>query len=61
MSQLFAPSLDEQILCLEREIAMRTKVYPRWVESKKMTEAKANREIEVMKAAVESLRSLTPK
>jgi len=41
---------DEKRACLEREIKMRRKVYPRWVENQKMTQALADREIAVMEA-----------
>ena len=40
----------DQVRCVEREIKMREKVYPIWVEQKKMTEAAAAREIAVMKS-----------
>lgn len=47
-TQLLAPTLDEQIGCVEREINMRRRVYPQWVHSKRMTKGKADREIETM-------------
>jgi len=34
----------------ERELSMRKRVYPRWVESGKMTQAQATHEIAVMEA-----------
>ncbi len=51
-------TIDEEIAELEREIRLRQQVYPRWVDSKKMTRAKADRQIEVMRSAVESLHRL---
>lgn len=36
--------------CAEREAKMRRRVYPRWVEQKKMTQAEADREIAIMAA-----------
>ena len=48
-------SLEDQIRCVKREIGMRKRVYPRWVESKKMTEAKAAEEIASMEAVLETL------
>ena len=36
--------------CIERELKMRRRVYPRWVENGKMTQADADREIAVMEA-----------
>ena len=40
----------EKRRCLEREIAMRRRVYPRWVREGRMTQAEADREIDVMAA-----------
>lgn len=48
-------SLDEQIACVKREIAMRERVYPRFIESGKLKQQKADREIEAMKAVLETL------
>lgn len=48
-------TLDRQIACVRREIAMRRRVYPHWVESKKMTQAKADEEIVAMEAVLETL------
>lgn len=41
-------STTEQIACIKREIAMRTRVYPKWVAAERMTQAQADRELEVM-------------
>lgn len=45
-------TLDEQIQCVERELAMRRRVYPRWVNSPrpKLTREAADREIARMEA-----------
>jgi hypothetical protein len=43
-------TLDDMIVCVRREIGMRKRVYPRWVESLKMSAGEATREIEVMEA-----------
>lgn len=51
-------SIDDQIACVKREIGMREKVYPRWIEQKKMTQAKADKEIETMKAVLVTLITL---
>jgi hypothetical protein len=40
----------EKRRCLEREIAMRRRAYPRWVREGRMTQAEADREIDVMTA-----------
>ena len=41
---------------IEREIAMRRRVYPRWVDDRKMSQAKADHEIAVMVAIAEDYR-----
>jgi len=58
MNDMFASSpipLAAQIACVEREIALRRRVYPRWVEQGRMSQDKANCEIAAMTAALESL------
>ncbi len=50
MTQLFEVSREEKIAALAREIELRERVYPRYVSERKMTKAKAEREIEIMKA-----------
>lgn len=47
--------LDRQIECVEREIRMRERVYPRWVETGRMKQEKANEELEAMRAVRETL------
>lgn len=39
--------------CAERELAMRRRVYPRWVSAGKMSRAEADREIALMDAIAE--------
>jgi hypothetical protein len=39
--------------CARRELAMRQRVYPKWVESGRMSQATADHEIACMKAIVE--------
>lgn len=51
-------SIDVQILCVQREIRMREQVYPRWVANGKMKLDAAEREIEAMKAVLETLRQV---
>ena len=55
MSELFPPSLAEMIACIEREIRFRVQVYPRRVAEGKMRQAKAEREIETMRAILQRL------
>jgi hypothetical protein len=51
-------TLVQQIKCVEREIGMRQRVYPRWIEAKRMTQKKADEEIAAMQAVLETLRSI---
>ena len=39
--------------CAQRETKMRQRVYPRWIENGKMTQANADHEIAVMAAIAE--------
>lgn len=48
--------LPAQIACVEREIAMRLRVYPKWVGTGRMTDAKASQEIACMRAVLETLK-----
>ena len=43
-------TLDQMVKCVEREIGMRERVYPRWVEQKKMLQATAGLELARMRA-----------
>lgn len=51
-------TLPEQIACVRREIALRKSAYPKWVESRRMGQAKADREIEAMEAVLDTLEEL---
>ena len=51
-------TIDEQIAAVQRERAMRLRVYPRWVTGGKMRPEKAAEEIEHMKAVLEALEEL---
>lgn len=53
-----AVTLRQQIACAERELKMRIRVYPRWVEAGKMKQADADAEIAAMQAIVATLRTL---
>ena len=50
--------LANQIRCVEREVRMRERVYPRWVASGKMTAPAADRELAAMRAVLSTLLSL---
>lgn len=48
-------TLDEQIACVDRELGMRRKLYPRWVASGKLTQANADAELWRLEAVRETL------
>lgn len=48
-------TLDQMLACVDREIGMRTKVYPRWVEQKKMLPGVMLSELARMRAVREQL------
>jgi signal recognition particle subunit SEC65 len=50
--------LARQIECVEREIKMRERAYPRWCGQGKMTLEKAGQELEAMKGVLETLREI---
>jgi hypothetical protein len=56
MNDLFPPTLDEQIACVDREIKLRQRVYPRRIADRRMTQALAARQIALMEAVADSLR-----
>lgn len=43
-------TIQELVACVDREISMRLKVYPRWVRDKKMSQQKADNELAMMRA-----------
>ena len=51
-------TLADQIKCIERELAMRDRVYPRWISSGKMKQAAAHEEIRRMEAVLDTLNRL---
>lgn len=53
-----APSLDEQIQCVSRELRFRERVYARRVQNGQMTQSQSDREIGRMKAVLETLRDV---
>ena len=55
MVDLFAFTPAELAECARRELAMRRRVYPRWVATKQMTQDKADREIAMMRAIAERM------
>lgn len=51
-------SLADQVACVKREVALRMRVYPRWVAAGRMTQAKAATEIACMQAVLKTLETL---
>jgi hypothetical protein len=51
-------TLIEQVRCVEREIALRRSVYPRWVAQKRMKASQAEHELEAMVAVLATLTEL---
>ena len=51
-----AYTLDEQYLEVQREIAIRKRVYPGWVENGRLTDEKATRQLGCMEAVLETVR-----
>jgi len=58
MTDLLPITIDDEIRCVEREIKMRERVYPRWIAAGKMKRETAHREIDVMHSVLESLHRL---
>ena len=48
-------TLDDQIKCVEREIAMRQRVYRKWVADGRMDKDNAAQEVERMTAVLRTL------
>lgn len=61
MSEAATVPIDDQVKAAEREVRQRERVYPRWVEGGRMTQAKADHELRCMRAIVETLKALQSK
>lgn len=58
MDATLFPNLLERprlVACAKRELGFRQRVYPRWVEAKRMTQARADEEIALMAEIVRVL------
>ena len=59
MNNLFGDTLpvglDAQIKEVEREIELRRRVYPRWIEGGRLSQAKADSQIDVMVAVLKTV------
>ncbi len=51
-------SIEEQIAEVKRELGMRARVYPRFVEQKQITAAQAKERIAALEAVMDSLESI---
>jgi len=51
-------TIDEQIKCAERELAMRERCYPRWIEQDRMRLDKAEHETACMRDIVATLKKV---
>jgi hypothetical protein len=48
--------IGQQITCIQREIALRQRLYPRWVAEGRMTQVDANGQIARMQAVLDTLK-----
>lgn len=55
MSEAAKLPIDDLVRAAERELAMRERVYPKWVADKRMTQAAADHEIRAMRQIVDTL------
>ncbi len=49
------PTLRDQIACVERELGLRERVYPRWIEAGKLKKTTARIELQRMRAVLDTL------
>ena len=61
MAELFSPTLDDQIAEIEREIAMRRRVFPELVSRGRLSERKAAFRIVCLEETLKFLRRLKEK
>jgi len=50
--------LYKQIQCVKRELALRCRVYPKWVSLGKLQQSKADEEINLMRGVLNTLTAL---
>lgn len=50
--------IGDQIECVKREIAMRERVYPTWVDRRRMSKEQADRELGRMRAVLATLQRI---
>lgn len=54
---LFPPTLDDLIACIERELAMRRAVYPKRIAAGVLSQAAADRQMALMAAVLANLQA----
>lgn len=55
LPDLLAVTIDEMIKEAEREMAMRQRLYPMWVETKRMTQATADKQTRALSGILKLL------
>jgi hypothetical protein len=58
MTDMFPCTIEEQIAEVERELELRRRNYPRWVEAKKMSQSASDLHTRRMSAVLATLRQL---
>ena len=53
-----AVTIERQIACVERELRLRRRAYPRWGQSGRLAQHDADRELAEMEAVLATLRGL---
>jgi hypothetical protein len=51
-------SIERQISCVKRELAIREKIFPQWVDSGRLTPESMKRELDGMRAVLATLEGL---
>lgn len=51
-------TLEQQIACVRRELALRQRVYPKWVSAGRMKQADADKELAAMQAVHDTLSAI---
>lgn len=54
-------TLEQQIACAKRELALRKRMYPTWVTAKRLNPIKAAEEIAAMQAIITTLEGIKAK
>lgn len=50
--------LPDQIDCVKREISMRERVYPKWVQARRLSQEQMDRELGRMRAVLDTLQRI---